>query len=1696
MPSNVYGLETRESEGLRMGDVVDFVAVHGLNDTDDVWEPLNESSWGYLEWFDGRIDNARTSVYRYPVLDLQANVFLREGLRHAAVLLLEAVRALRRERGSKIVFIAHDFGVSCPEDVSERIFDRSDVTMTLTSSQNLYQEFSSLSHRDITRQLNTETGRKVKSFLALDTSFESSQKPKLHALNDPETSEQQLSFLQDATFLEWISASRTALLFIPQSSQRENIGSRLRDFLTISPKSSETWSRRVVQLFEFNAWDCRSNTVESMFTTFLAELSDKINNLLGSTEVSNFFDKYPRWNLQDLFFFFYGVLLASECPEIIWVLVNFDDRIKYHRWLCEKLEALSTNSELNFKVAFLSNGITRLAIGGAHMQKLDTLGGPSTVLPVTGYGSHDKPVTQPPTSTFDSNTLELILGNHQLYTVAPELAHLLATSTFDPELHQMVLAWISSWGIDIETPDLNRVFRELSPLSVKGVFGQVLRSAIAVSGEPQPSVANATLELIALSFRPFTTHELTDLEDTCRWRAGEGRRSKQIISWLPGVLAIRGSEVHFSHHLLRDFIFSERDYASINGNSQDTAPAHQRIASLCLKYLMSARGRQHLARYELEDYGDVPPPESQLNFFLYAVKFWPKHAKLAWPSLSLEPEPIWRFLADRKILDIWAKAYWSHCSSFIRPSSDRATPFAVFAEHGMEQLLAQMITLYKDNSCHHQECFTALTAAAWSGEYGAIQILLKIPIPEGKTLDEAILASLESENEEATKYLLSTALKSSGSFKDPLTALCRATFNNRMTAAAFMLRNFPAIREEFEKQTKLIEIVCMQGSLETLKLFLDETKTIVDSFALSVAVYAATKYSNHNSAIFLLKQVHQRLLPDDQIDSEGIEDNNGNVKSNAKPYCEDQPKSRPSEYREDMIFEELGRIDDTLESRRAPMQLMNHATSFPDILANTMKNLVQWGGHRILRSLLKIMEEDPESTARAVPLINIAIRHGKPECLKILLDSSPDSITTISIKDLISTAVLQKQSKCLRILFDMLARPGAPDAMLRDISFTGHLREAVIIDDRESLEILVDEARKVVPEDVFIEAITEELGVAIDGQHLKAAKALIQARPDLEKKTIRGTRTPLYQAAFEGYVELVECLLEAKADPNVPEDDDDDAWKPIHAAYDNAECLKLLLQAGAEIDAKTGAGRTALHLARYLESSVKELLKWKPDPNFVCENVSYLSFAVKEGYTAIAMMLLDAGADPCHPITKEANRYLLHECVKKNYEDLLRRLLLFNIQVDETDELGRTALNSLDSVTGMAILQLLINRGASVNTADDFKDTPLAKAIYYGDVQKAEFLISRGANVNAHVKDATPLYLACAWSSLDMIKMLVDKDANINFVDQGQNGTVFQAACRREDSDRPGILAYLLNTSKATARQSSDWWGSNLHTACLLADIDIVRSLIESGAYINSDDRVGRRPIHNALYRTLEFVELLYENGATLFVEDKMQRNALHFAVVSGRLDVVKYIIGKRKDLVNEVDCHGWTPLFWAVRRCNLWGTKESERGAIIKELKIQGADIMARSEGLDRVWTAYKVAKYYGLPEEITELLGSPSELESSREGKTYDGWFCDACNMEAVGLYYTCVECVTFLLCFKCYHSRDVVHPKHGFTAANEGDEYVSSDMDGESTDPEQSDFDVVGDDEVMDDVQETAHDGGEQESVLSYGSGESRRSTMAED
>ncbi|KAI9928836.1 hypothetical protein MW887_002057 [Aspergillus wentii] len=1362
----------------------------------------------------------------------------------------------------------------------------------------------------------------------------------------------------------------------------------------------------------------RYNSAKAICSTLLAELLHDIQSQsVKLPEMFGSHDQVIYSSQEEQFTFLEDLLLSENCPVTTWIVVNLDDQVVSHQWLLHQIGATTARLRSKLKVIFINSMAAPLPLSYPHAQAID-------LRKVTLEVSEDK--TEPSGSDilgYDQRALDLIVKNPQLYPAMKQLNGFFRNCDIPLHLHPMLVTWMETWISNADQSTLESKMAEFSP---KTLVSLLLHSAVARSRDCD--FAKQILDLLVLSFRPFRLKELADLEIS---QTPYGHKYYPAVDCnsfaflLPGILSIDQSEIHLAQLDFRKFILSEDSIGSdFHLGPQQQEVSHGHIASLCLNYLLSEHGRELLECRIGTGYEDIKGPESPLDFLSYAVQYWPRHAKLAGNNLDPESKPLNALLRDESTLKKWAQAYWSYKPPHVE--AQMSNPIVILAEHGLGQTLEYAVR-HTDPSILDQVCSAALPAAAYSGENGVLQLVLDHTTPDQKSVQRALLASLRPSNEQIQQTLVAKALQISTSLPDLSVALSRAVSLGYWELVSQILAEDIWDNGNNDRMRALLQLACRFPSVDTVKCILERTESIFSLEDLAEFISQAFKYGNSDVAAFLFGRL--ALL---------IKEGDGNKTTDTSG----QPQASPSPHMD--VFHEL--LTETIVASQP----------------------------QILRSLLDVLSGFGISQEARSEYIDRAITHQEVDCFTVLVAAFLHHSDNAEILQEIMDSVLDRgNAAMLRHLMlngCVIDNDKYHDALQRAFS-RGQ-------DGLDLLKLLVEEGKRCVHQETYKEELTMLLRTAVAEDLPAIVEILLRGEPDLERKTLGfNSRAPLIHASYLGYVEIVDMLLKAGADREAVEDDSSQ-WRPIHAGADNVNVLRLLIKAKADINARAGDGSTPLHLAARWNATacVDELLKHDPVLVYTAEGESLLGLAVKRSNRRLVEAILDADIDHLQHTELGANQLLLHDCVTQNDADILKRLLLYDFHIDPQDHLGRTPLNCLGGETDAMIVRLLVHRGASPNTSDFDGRTPLSKAAEANNIQAAKVLLTSHADPNVQIHThGTAIHLACRNSSLEMVQVLVNHGADLDAIAASYNGTVFQAACQGsgDSDDKSEILVYLLDQRESMIHESSEWWGCNLNTACLLGSPHIVESFIAGGADIRAVDRVGRSPIHLALCKTLEHVKLLQNNGANLLVQDKMHRNAAHCAVLSGHLDTVRYVLEQCPDMINAKDCDGWTPIFWALRPFARWANPSSERFEIINELISRGADILLRGNGIGRMWAPYQLAQYYGLPSGIVDLLKpNASQIRNIKNPRERAVWwsivrhqtaeanmenagFCDGCLVDIIGPYYVCDDCgdLGFWLCFKCYLSKSVLHPNHNFSLWNEGGGYESSGQ-GDSNDSDNED------------------------------------------
>lgn len=230
-----------------------------------------------------------------------------------------------------------------------------------------------------------------------------------------------------------------------------------------------------------------------------------------------------------------------------------------------------------------------------------------------------------------------------------------------------------------------------------------------------------------------------------------------------------------------------------------------------------------------------------------------------------------------------------------------------------------------------------------------------------------------------------------------------------------------------------------------------------------------------------------------------------------------------------------------------------------------------------------------------------------------------------------------------------------------------------------------------------------------------------------------------------------------------------------------------------------------------------------------------------------------------------------------------------------------------------------------INISDEGGYTPLHKAAYNNQVEVVEYLISKGADLNAvSSSGSTPMHGAAFYGHPEAARVLIENGAEI---DKKNNGgyTPFLGACA---GGRLNLAALLLENKADINAQTADS-NTALHNALWNDNGDLVKLLIENGIDLNIPDQQGISPVYFAVaHRSKEIASLLIDGATDFSGIDDFQLTMLHYAAARGFDDLVRKLVVDGLD-INAKCINGKTPLYYA----SLWGQNN-----IMDYLKENGA--------------------------------------------------------------------------------------------------------------------------------------------------------------
>ncbi|KAL8773444.1 MAG: hypothetical protein Q9209_001547 [Squamulea sp. 1 TL-2023] len=480
--------------------------------------------------------------------------------------------------------------------------------------------------------------------------------------------------------------------------------------------------------------------------------------------------------------------------------------------------------------------------------------------------------------------------------------------------------------------------------------------------------------------------------------------------------------------------------------------------------------------------------------------------------------------------------------------------------------------------------------------------------------------------------------------------------------------------------------------------------------------------------------------------------------------------------------------------------------------------------------------------------------------------------------------------------------------------------------------------------------------------------AVIEGKDDIVKILLEhgvdaeanGRNKALFLAAEEGHATTVEMLLDNGAEVDAKD------WLGSTAldfaapgGYETT--VRVLLQHGARLDLRDTQGNSVLHWAVPHEAVTKLLLDRGADPNAKNERgQTPLCWVARDGPIAVAQLLLENHGEIS--LADKLGCTALHGAALRDREDMLRLLLDHGADPKTKDHNGWTALHVAALRHNNGLIRLL---SGMVDDADAILDWV---GLQQQDT-KRRALLQRIVEDKAEGSTVmTGLRWAVQEEQFKRLKILIEKGADVN--DKETVGGWTPLIIAADQGYEAGATLLLQNGADVDLSSREGW--SPLHWACQNGREAVLRILLDHGAKFDANGCGWTPMLLAAKHGHMTIVQTLADIGADINSEDYYRRRTLHWAAKYGDEATCRLLIDEGANL-DATDHWGRTALTWAV---------ENKQHAIMKLLLAKGANVdTATLDGS----TALHLAVFLQDEDAVQKLLDSWASIEAkTRTGFT----------------------------------------------------------------------------------------------------------------
>jgi ankyrin repeat protein len=326
------------------------------------------------------------------------------------------------------------------------------------------------------------------------------------------------------------------------------------------------------------------------------------------------------------------------------------------------------------------------------------------------------------------------------------------------------------------------------------------------------------------------------------------------------------------------------------------------------------------------------------------------------------------------------------------------------------------------------------------------------------------------------------------------------------------------------------------------------------------------------------------------------------------------------------------------------------------------------------------------------------------------------------------------------------------------------------------------------------------------------------------------------------------------------------------------------------------------------------------NPKGAPQKVNNLNYGILEdgplSPVQVVVPVQPVGPAPAQQIVKSAQAEALNEqlivAVEAGHLATVEKLINCGADINANVG-GRSAfhLAALTSFKHKGICELLLKRGAEVNSRDCCGGTALHDAAYGSELLTIQLLVDHGADLCAVDDDGnSSLSIARAKYARSLSAMDYEKKNREEFYNgvQGIYNTCLIRAVRAKNNIE--IEKLLLAGAEKGCIAKFEALDAQLIAAAEAGDLAAVEKCLNGGADINAQYG-GQGALHKASYEYKDICLLLLKRGAKVNSRGALGGTALYNAVIGRQLPIIKLLVEHGADLC-VVDDDGKTPLAFA----------------------------------------------------------------------------------------------------------------------------------------------------------------------------------------